>query len=118
MLGRDEVRVRRDLVAAGLRAFQARARQRGEAVGDVAAHARLRLGRGGREVGIGVQRRTFLIPRELDAEVVEVPGAVDSAVVVDPRGYALPPGPAVEEEQLLERHAHVDEAWKELGEPA
>ncbi len=61
--GDDEVRVGRDLVAAALRALQRRLRQRGEAVGDVAARQLLGRGRRGRQVGVGVQRRALPRPR-------------------------------------------------------
>src|SRR5687768_6770337 len=118
MASRDEVGVRRQLVAAAAALLERRVRERGEAAGEVLAHDGLgRAGPG--KLRVRVQRRALLVEGDLDPEVVEVASAVHRQVVVDEAGRAwrAPGGPAVEEEQLLLGDLERDELAEQAAEP-
>ena len=119
MAAGDEVRVRRELVAAARAAAQRRAGQRREAVLEVGAHARLGRARR-RQLGVRVQRRPLLVQCHLDPERVDVARAVHRPVVVHPSRHAgrAPLRAAVEEEQLLARRGQRHETGEEPAEPA
>src|SRR5918999_953867 len=110
----DEVGVGRQLVPARARRDERGARERWEAVAKVSAH--LRLGRpllG--KLGIGVERRSLVVDRRLDAEGVDVRRSVSRPVVVTPGGDTrrAPGRAAVEEEELLTGDLERDELRKE-----
>ena len=64
--GCDEVCVRRELVARRARLEERRVLERGKTVAQVRAHQRL-SGRFIRKLGVGVERRPFVVDRRLDA---------------------------------------------------
>ena len=110
MRGGDELRVGRELVAAGLGFLERRLRERREAIGGVARGRRARprprpaaASASGSSGGPSASVAT-LTPRRVD-----VAGAVGGAVVVDPAGRVGPRGAAVEEEQLLARDLELDD---------
>ena len=117
VLGGDEVRVGRELVAAAAGVLQRRVLERGEAVAQVLAHDRLR-GRLVDQLVVGIERRALDVVRGLDAVVVDVGGAVHRAVVVDPAGRAGPRRPAVDEQQLLARDGERRERREQRAQPA
>src|SRR4029450_14060554 len=79
----NETGVRRDLVPTRPRSLQRRSLQRRKALTQVGAHVYLSARRV-RKVGVGIEPWPFVVDRRLDADAVDVGGAVARGFVITP----------------------------------